>query len=193
MMTWTNFYQGVTETLETRPSSKAIWLKPSLGRLPLPIQRFDEPFLPLSKAIIKATKDRVAVYIFDLASYLSTGAAGIVALERAIAYANQDAITILHGPFTGKCYRVLGDDASLKIDGLTVTTREDLHYYMENPPYGAFLYKGSHPKEGGVMDSSLTIYASDQPVIVIDLIDTDVILQQDLSETYIDTIKASVM
>jgi hypothetical protein len=193
MMTWDKFCQSVSKNIEKRPSPKAIWLKPSLDRIPLPIQRFDEPFLPLSKAIVKATKDYVAIYIFDLASYISIGAAGIVALERAIAYTNQEAVTVLHGPFSGKNYGVLGEDISLNVDALTVTSHEDLNYYTTNPPYGAFLFNGSHVKKGGTMNNNtLTLCYPEQADIIIDLIDTDIILQ-DLTETYIDAIKASVL
>lgn len=194
MMTWTNFYHSVIEQIEIRPSPKAIWIKPRLDRLPLPIQRFDEPFLPLSKAIITATKDKVAVYIFDFAAYLAIGAAGVVALERAIAYANQDAITILHGPFSGTHYQVLADDASLNISGLTVNTLEDLNYYITHPPFGAFLYSGSRIRNGGLMDEkTLTLFLSNREDTIIDIIDTDTVLQCDLSENYLSTIKQSVL
>jgi len=192
-MTWSNFYQQVADKIESRQSSKAIWLKPTLDCLPLPIQRFDEPFLPLSKSIIKATNNSVSVYIFDLASYLAIGAAGIVALERAIAYANQDAITILHGPFFGKQYKVLTEDQGLNVNSLTVATDEDLTYYIDNSPYSAFLYNGTLLKDGGVMsDNTLTLFSTNYANISIEIIDTNFLLQNNLSDTYIETVKSTI-
>lgn len=86
--------------------NRAMMLSPILGRMPLPIQRHDDPFLPWGKAIIDATRDLVVAYTFDLAAYLAIGAAGAIALERTIAYANGDGktATILHGPFVGDGY-----------------------------------------------------------------------------------------
>jgi hypothetical protein len=191
MMSWTNFYQSVNQKIESCASSKAIWLQPSLDRIPLPIQRFDEPFLPLSKAIIKATQDKVAIYIFDFASYLSIGAAGAVALERAIAYANYNAITILHGPFSGNHYGILGDEISFNVKALTVTSHEDLDYYTTHPPYAAFLYMGSRVKKGGIMRNHKLVLSNPKYTdIGIDVFDTNTLLH-DLSDTYIDSIRSS--
>ena len=52
----------------------AIGLAPSLKNLPYSIQSYDDPFLPLGKAIIDATHELVCAYVFDLAAYLSLGA-----------------------------------------------------------------------------------------------------------------------
>lgn len=189
MMTWSNFYQTVSNKLENYQSAQAIWIRPSLNRLPLPIQRFDEPFFPLSRSIIQATRDYVSVYIFDLAHFLATGAAGMVALERSIAYAKEDALTILHGPFVGSDYAVLADDISLALDGLTVTTRTDLQYYVTHLPFGAFLINGENIKNGGIFTSKhLVLYHDSKPDIIYNVITTDDLLQ-DLTESYIESIQ----
>ena len=89
-----------------RDSDLALMLSPRLAQMPLPMQRYDDPFLPFGKAIIDATRDLVCAYVFDLAAYLALGAAGAVALERTIAYAGTDdaTVTILHAPFVGAAY-----------------------------------------------------------------------------------------
>lgn len=50
---------------QDRTTNLALILSPLLARMPLPMQRYDEPFLPFGKAIIDATH--------DLARYLVTG------------------------------------------------------------------------------------------------------------------------
>ena len=64
-----------------------IGLDPLPGSLPLEaVSRWDEPLLPFNKAIIDATQDLVCAYKPNLGFYLQWGAAGVVALERTIAY-----------------------------------------------------------------------------------------------------------
>jgi orotidine-5'-phosphate decarboxylase len=55
-------------------------------RLPVQALKWDEPLLPFNKAIIEATADLVCAYKPNLGFYLQWGAAGIIALERTIAY-----------------------------------------------------------------------------------------------------------
>lgn len=98
----------------------ALMFAPSVAKMPLPIRAHDDPFFPFGKAIIDATADRINAYIFNFASYLSLGAAGVIALERTIAYAN-DKVTILHGPFCSKEFSVLADDVSINVDAITVS------------------------------------------------------------------------
>ncbi len=63
-----------------------IGLDPLPDKLPLPAMRWDEPLLPFNRAIIDATADVVCAYKPNLGFYLQWGAAGIIALERTIAY-----------------------------------------------------------------------------------------------------------
>jgi orotidine-5'-phosphate decarboxylase len=61
-------------------------LDPQPDQLPVPTLKWDEPVLPFNKAIIEATADLVCAYKPNLGFYLQWGAAGIIALERTIAY-----------------------------------------------------------------------------------------------------------
>jgi len=63
-----------------------IGLDPQPEKLPLPCQKWDEPVLPFNQTIIEATADLVCAYKPNLGFYWQWGAAGIIALERTIAY-----------------------------------------------------------------------------------------------------------
>jgi orotidine-5'-phosphate decarboxylase len=78
------------EKLKAAQDRNASWLcvglDPQPDRLPVPALKWDEPILPFNKAIIDATADLVCAYKPNLGFYLQWGAAGIIALERTIAY-----------------------------------------------------------------------------------------------------------
>ncbi len=100
-----NKFQDKLHKVQTlQATNRALLLLPRLTKMPLPMQRYDDPFLPFGKAIIAATQDLVCAYIFDLAAYLAIGAAGAVALERTIAYVGEDNLTVLHAWFAGPGY-----------------------------------------------------------------------------------------
>jgi maltooligosyltrehalose synthase len=90
--------------------------------MPLEIARYDDPFLPYSKAVIDAVRDRICVVIFDLAAYLAVGAAGAVALERAIAFARSDGTTcvVVHAPFASDAFAQSMSEAAFAADAVTV-------------------------------------------------------------------------
>src|SRR5689334_7364687 len=88
------FHHLLEAAQQATQSTLAISLAPTLNKLPLELQRFDDPFLPFGKAVIDATADLVCAYVFHLGPYLALGAAGAVALERTIAYVPQTAIKI---------------------------------------------------------------------------------------------------
>ena len=71
---------------EKNDSWLCVGLDPQPQRLPAPALKWDEPILPFNKAIIEATADLVCAYKPNLGFYLQWGAAGIIALERTIAY-----------------------------------------------------------------------------------------------------------
>ena len=72
---------------EKNNSWLCIGLDPQPDKLPIEaVSRWDEPLLPFNKAIIEATLDLVCAYKPNLGFYLQWGAAGIIALERTIAY-----------------------------------------------------------------------------------------------------------
>jgi len=63
-----------------------VGLDPDPARLRVDVFKWDEPILPFNKAIIDATADLVCAYKPNLGFYLQWGAAGVIALERTIAY-----------------------------------------------------------------------------------------------------------
>lgn len=71
---------------ERNHSWLCVGLDPDPARMPLPAARWDEPVLPFNKAIIEATADLVCAYKPNLGFYLQWGAAGVIALERTIAF-----------------------------------------------------------------------------------------------------------
>ena len=71
---------------EKNNSWLCVGLDPSLARLRVDFRKWDEPILPYNRAIIDATADLVCAYKPNLGFYLQWGAAGVIALERTIAY-----------------------------------------------------------------------------------------------------------
>jgi orotidine-5'-phosphate decarboxylase len=63
-----------------------VGLDPDPARLRVDVFKWDEPVLPFNQAIIEATGDLVCAFKPNLGFYLQWGAAGMIALERTIAY-----------------------------------------------------------------------------------------------------------
>ena len=145
---WHDFVQ-LTSTLTQEKSNALLHLNPSQTRLPLPVTRFDDPLLPFSRAIIEATQDLVAGYVFDLAAYLAWGAAGARALERSIAVVGVRSVRILHGPFFGTAYSPAADKTAFAVDAITLVRSEDMSHYVNNAPYAAFALDSSPVSGGG--------------------------------------------
>ncbi len=116
-----NFFGKLHKLQACQADNAALVMTPHLARMPLPMQRYDDPFLPFGKAIVSATHDLVCAYVFDLPAYLEIGAAGAVALERTIAYCGSAVLVVLHGAFGGPAYApaalALGADAVTLADG----------------------------------------------------------------------------
>jgi hypothetical protein len=123
-----NFQDKLHNIQTAKGTDRALLISPRLMKMPLPMQRFDDPFLPFGRAIISATQDFVCAYIFDLAAYLAIGAAGAVALERTIASVDEMTITILHGPFVGSGYIEVAE--AFSVDGLTLAHEDDAADYQ---------------------------------------------------------------
>lgn len=88
------------EKLQAAQAKNNSWLCIGLDPQPekLPIQaahQWDEPVLPFNKALIDATVDIACAYKPNLGFYLQWGAAGIIALERTIAYIPKDIPVII--------------------------------------------------------------------------------------------------
>ncbi len=87
------------EKLKTVQDHNNSWLcvglDPDPGKLRVEWLKWDEPVLPFNRAIIDATADLVCAYKPNLGFYLQWGAAGVIALERTIAYIPQHIPVIL--------------------------------------------------------------------------------------------------
>jgi hypothetical protein len=167
MKNWADFLAKLSDLRHARDSNLALFLNPHLENLPLSIARFDDPFLPYGKELIRASQDLVVAYVFDLASYFSLGAAGIVALERTIRFAS-DGITILHAPFASSEYSAMADVTGLGVDAITVSSEMIMRTYLDKPPYAAFILDDNSlndreiPEAGGVISlNSRSIFYRD--------------------------------
>lgn len=80
------YLEKLKSVQEQNNSWLCIGLDPSLERLRVDFRKWDEPILPYNRSIIDATADLVCAYKPNLGFYLQWGAAGIIALERTIAY-----------------------------------------------------------------------------------------------------------
>lgn len=174
-----SFADRLAAIQRAKHSTLALVMAPRLLHIPMPMQRFDDPFLPFGKAIIEATHDVVCAYLFDLAAYLAIGAAGAVALERTIAYARADGDTlnILHGPFAGPDYAEAANDSAFAADAVTVTDEQMLEAYTRDPAMGAFVVRRGEapviiplPGSAGVYwqdAGEMTLLASDDHAVRI--------------------------
>jgi orotidine-5'-phosphate decarboxylase len=81
-----NYLEKLAQAQDQNNSWLCVGLDPQPERLPVTALKWDEPILPFNKAIIDATADLVCAYKPNLGFYLQWGAAGVIALERTIAY-----------------------------------------------------------------------------------------------------------
>ncbi len=122
--------------------SLAIGIAPALDKLPAAVAKIDDPFLPLGKLIINTTADLACAYVFHLSAYLAIGAAGVVALERTLAYVPQGILKVLHAPFASTDYvRATFEDA-LGADAVTLSSADYAAPYLAQAQYGAFVPHG---------------------------------------------------
>lgn len=135
-----------------RHSDLVLWLRPRLEKMPLPIQRYDDPFLPFGKAIIAATRDLLCGYLFDLAAYLALGAAGAVALERTIAYVGDDAVSILHAPFAIPDY--VQAASAFNVDAVTITDEAVADAFLQENVGTFVLETGNYNLENRTLTTS---------------------------------------
>ena len=80
------YIDKLREIQEKNDSWLSVGLDPDPDRLPSPMLKEDEPILPFNRAIIEATADLVCAYKPNMGFYLQWGAAGMIALERTIAF-----------------------------------------------------------------------------------------------------------
>jgi len=90
-----SYLQKLKAAQEKNNSWLCVGLDPDPNRLRVDALKWDDPVLPFNKAIIDATADLVCAYKPNLGFYLQWGAAGIIALERTIAYIPREIPIIL--------------------------------------------------------------------------------------------------
>lgn len=136
-----NSYAARLKAAQAGHSDLLLLLKPRLQQIPLPMQRFDDPFLPFGRAIIDAARPVVCGYVFDLAAYMTLGAAGMVALERTIAYVGESHIKILHAPFASGDYAEAVGAGGFNVDAVTLVDEEYAAAYMTDPQRGVYVIR----------------------------------------------------
>lgn len=178
-----------------RKTTIGLLLAPQLAAMPLPIQRYDDPFLPYGKAVIRATQDVVCAYIFDLAAYLAIGAPGAVALERTIAFARAggETVTILHAPFATDDYATAASDEAFAVDAVTLTGDAPAGAYLRLSGMG--IYRVSSGTSSGVGEynagASLFTYPDNERSLVIQVLD-DIAVGSPRGDDFAEMIRAAV-
>ncbi|MCU0465880.1 MAG: hypothetical protein MUF38_15090 [Anaerolineae bacterium] len=117
-------------------------LSPEVEKLPLDIQRYDDPFLPYLRVIHRAAAGMVCGYVFDLGAYLRMGAAGAVALERSIDLVGETHLTILDSGFGSDRYVTLWEETAFGCDALTLRDASLLAAYSGRADRCAFIVGG---------------------------------------------------
>jgi orotidine-5'-phosphate decarboxylase len=120
----TSFVVKLQAAQHANDSWVCVGLDPILERMPGPVLKHDEPFLPFLKVIVDATADLVCAYKPNLGFFLTLGAAGVIALERIVAYIPDEIPIILDAKFndighTARAYAQGAFDA-FGVDAVTV-------------------------------------------------------------------------
>jgi len=121
----------------------AIGIAPALDKLPAAVAKIDDPFLPLGKLIINTTADLTCAYVFHLSAYLAIGAAGIIALERTLAYVPSGILKVLHAPFASAEYVRAAFEDALGADAVTLSSPDFAPPYLAQARHGAFVPHGA--------------------------------------------------
>jgi orotidine-5'-phosphate decarboxylase len=157
------------EKLQAAQSANDSWvcvgLDPVLERMPGPMLKYDDPFLPFLKEIVDATTDLVCAFKPNLGFFLPLGAAGVISLERIVAYIPDEIPVILDAKLndvghTARAY-AKGVFEALKLDAVTVNPYlgfDGVAPFLANPDKGAFvLARTSNPSAGDFQDVKLEI------------------------------------
>jgi len=180
----TKFIHKLEQVIAQKQRYIALMITPQIIKMPLPMKRHDDPFLPFSKSIIRATQAITPVYVFNLAAYLRIGAAGAIALERTISYAVADSVLILHGPFAGAGYAEISDENAFGVDAVTLYELKNVAAYLQRADRGAFVIDKAkqnidpYPDGVGSLDfdaQALRIRGSDGVTITLELFGEDAI------------------
>jgi len=151
----TEFIEKLERIQTEKNSNLALFVNPQIVKMPLPMKRHDDPFLPFGKEIVRQTRDLVTAYVFDLSAYLAIGAAGAIALERTLSYAVGDSVLILHGPFAGSGFVGISDENAFVVDAVTLAQSRHLDLYLRRGDRSAFVLRdgaanlNDAPRNGG--------------------------------------------
>ena len=151
-------------------------LDPVLAKMPLPLHKEDDPLLPFNKAMIDATADLVCAYKPNLAFYLAEGAAGLIALERTIAYIPDHIPIILDGKFgdIGSTAEMIARGAFevWGVDAVTVNPyvgEDGVAPFLQRPDKAAFiLARTSNP--GAADFQTRCVFDMDELTTLADLV-----------------------
>lgn len=158
------FAQKLHAAQTANDSWVCVGLDPLLERMPGPMLKHDEPFLPFLKAIVDATADLVCAYKPNLGFFLTLGAAGAIALERIVAYIPDHLPVILDAKFndighTAAAYARGAFDA-LGVDAVTINPylgRDGVEPFLSRADKAAFvLARTSNPSAGDFQDLAVT-------------------------------------
>lgn len=149
MSAFVNFEARVEAAQAAHDSRLVLEIAPWPEKIPYPLQRYDDAFLPFSKAIIEATANQVCGYVFNLGAFLCLGASGAIALERAMAYVPSPLFKILHGPFASVDFARAASESAFNADAVTLVYSHpeiDLNIvntlitpYLPDPQRGVFM------------------------------------------------------
>ncbi|MER3459388.1 MAG: orotidine-5'-phosphate decarboxylase [Chloroflexota bacterium] len=151
-------------------------LDPVLAKMPLPLHKEDDPLLPFNKAMIDATADLVCAYKPNLAFYLAEGAAGLIALERTLAYIPDHIPIILDGKFgdIGSTAEMIARGAFevWGVDAVTVNPyvgEDGVAPFLQRPDKAAFvLARTSNP--GAADFQTRRVFDMDELTTLADLV-----------------------
>lgn len=180
-MSSNSFVDKLAEAQQATRSDILLLIAPRLSQLPLPVIRYDDPFLPFARAIINATRDLVCGYMFDLGAYLALGAAGAIALERTLPLVDEKLIKVLHGPFAGPNYAAAAFESAFACDAVTLVDDVYMEHYLTEPRRGAFVVQRGLPRTDHVHGiywtdfRFLTTPVNDEKVLSMNLADEKVL------------------
>jgi len=176
------FVEKLASAQTKNDSWVCVGLDPALERMPAPLLKYDDPFLPFLKAIVDATADLVCAYKPNLGFYLTLGAAGVIALERIIAYIPRHIPIILDAKFndignTAGAYAQGAFDA-LGADAVTVNPylgQDGVAPFLARADKAAFvLARTSNPSAHDFQD--LPIYQSTRSPTLYEIVAEQAVL-----------------
>lgn len=187
------YLDRLEKAMRGRSTHAGIVLAPRVSEMPLEIARYDDPFLPYSKAVIEAVRDRICVVVFDMAAFLAVGAAGAVALERAIAFARSDGETcaVLHMPCATEMFASAMSDAAFAVDAITVTdVRLSAAYAAVN--VATYVFGSADRKDAATYDAgSARLFHAELPHLDVRLV-VEEVMRSARREDYLEIIRTEV-